>query len=903
MPSETPETNNSKSEEKSKEQPHLSISATNGSTIENVVQIYQGRSDDEELKDYLEWAVRDFEYRSAMLLNQLQPEGPFKSLDYFRITDASIYFGRKAASLQLFDRVVANRLMILYARSGAGKSSILNAGLSPLLLRQARLPVYVRLQSFNENLEQEIKQAIFPPSRKPWPKLLKHLSLHEFLGLVGMLRSERTRELVIILDQFEQFLISLPNKKIHQSFIEILRDCYEDSSLPVRFVISLKHENLGDLLDLFEQYIPGILQNRYSLPLMSESELREAITGPVRQVTPDVSFEPAFLDRLIEQLGGKNVELTHLQIVCSQLYLALPAGQKEITTALSDALGGVEKILSTYLDRTLEPLPESKHKVAMTILMELVSSEGTNRSLRLVDFERVVSPDPHVIEDVLEYLVNNRLLRRDMDTDEKKYELAHAYLAEEISLLIGKEQLENKRAQDLLQRELANHRLFKTKVDPEILNYLRQHFRFLALDDDARKLLFESSLEYVNDLAFWIGQSPDCAAAAGQASTTMLSDKSRRKKIAAELKDKLQKDLREAFLAILWSAYAGSKFWKRVNLARILWTFRAWMTWEERSRVLQVLVPFWAVVIVIFVLLISLVLGLLYKGIDAYRSAEPAVGMDWVLIPDRGEFLMGMDDQEADHAHQDCVEAPDTLPGVCDTDFERGFLLATSNRLNHARLSPYEILENEVTIHQYGLCIDQGSCQEPANWEKQQLSINDPVRNITWYQASAYCAWLGGRLPTEGEWEKAARGPRNFIYPWGPAWDPNKANLEHGKTGGVRSVLDFAATDISGYNVLNLAGNVREWTASQHHDNGPNQDFNNTELTWSTIASNTSGIEILAVVRGGSWQTLRSEGMSPRRGREQLDLSRDTVGFRCVCPVPGACSVRGGSWWDSLLRQ
>ncbi|HSL30294.1 MAG TPA: hypothetical protein VK900_13930, partial [Anaerolineales bacterium] len=547
MPSELPDQNEPEPEETTQEPARQSVTASGGSTIKDVVQISitQNRSEAEELEDYLDWAVRDFEHRmSSLLLDHPPIDDPYKSLKNFEIEDASIFFGRDTATEELLDRVVGHRLMILYARSGAGKSSILNAGLSPRLLQEARLPVCIRVQPFQEDLVREIKQAVFPPSLKPWPRLLYHLSLHEFLGVVCMKRSRRTRELVIILDQFEQFLISLPDKKIHQPFIEVLRDCYDDHLLPVRFIISLKHENLGDL-DPFEQFIPGILQNRYSLPAMSEADVKEAITGPVRQVRPDVSFEPALLDELIEELGGKNVELTHLQIVCNSLYHALREDQKVITTSLYNQLGKVEKILATYLDKTLEPLPEYKHELARKILMELVSSEGTNRILRLPDFERVASPDPSVIEEVLQYLVNNRLLRRDTTQEEKKYELAHAYLAEEISLMVGKEQLENKRAQDLLQRELVNHRLFDTRIDPQGLTYLRAHVRYLSLDDEARKLLFESSLEHGLDVGFWIDQMQDRHAAAREAALLAVGND----KIARSLKTELAEDLRADVLS------------------------------------------------------------------------------------------------------------------------------------------------------------------------------------------------------------------------------------------------------------------------------------------------------------------------------------------------------------------
>jgi hypothetical protein len=411
------------------------------------------------------------------------------------------------------------------------------------------------------------------------------LTLHEFLSYVSNKR-RRAKELVVILDQFEQFLISLPNKDIHQKFIEILRDCYEDEYLPVRFIISLKHENLGDL-DPFEQYIPGILQNRYSLLPMTEEEVKEAITGPVQKVNPAISFETALLDTLIRELGGKNVELTHLQIVCSQLYSKLPSEQKVITTRFYEEQGRVNEILSSYLDKTLEPLPQYKHKVARSILLELVGSEGTNRILRLPDFEKVVDPDPSVIENVLEYLVSKHLLRRDMDPEEKRYELAHDYLAHEISKLLGKEQLESKRAQDLLQRGVVNWRLFKILIDSESLNVLRGHRRVLALNKEAQECLLKSSLAHAHDVAFWIDQMQDKPAAARQAAAAALANE----RVAVGLKDGLAKDLQADALSVLWEAYKSSDPAQKRRAAETIWVLRDWLSPAEKRAIGWVLLP------------------------------------------------------------------------------------------------------------------------------------------------------------------------------------------------------------------------------------------------------------------------------------------------------------------------
>src|SRR5205823_3291002 len=104
------------------------------------------RSNSEELKEYLAHAVAAYEARSYQRLFKTPSAGssPYKFLDAFTIEDASIFFGRDAATQELYNKVVSNRLTVLHAKSGAGKTSLLNAGISPRFIREGCLPLYVR---------------------------------------------------------------------------------------------------------------------------------------------------------------------------------------------------------------------------------------------------------------------------------------------------------------------------------------------------------------------------------------------------------------------------------------------------------------------------------------------------------------------------------------------------------------------------------------------------------------------------------------------------------------------------------------------------------------------------------------------------------------------------------------
>ena len=193
-------------------------------------------------------------------------------------------------------------------------------------------------------------------------------------------------------------------------------------------------------------------------------------------------------------------------------------------------------------------------------------------------------------------------------------------------------------------------------------------------------------------------------------------------------------------------------------------------------------------------------------------------------------------------------------------------------------LDAFWVDRTEVTHAQYSQCLAAGACTAPGGTRWQESKYADhPVVNVDWAQAQAYCAWAGGRLPTEAEWEKAARGTDGRLYPWGnEAPDAQRANfIVH--VGDTTPVGNYP-TGASPYGALDMAGNVWEWTA----------DWYEAGYYANSPAANPPGPASgnYRVLRGGGWDSYVRGLRVATRIYLDPTLWDLRIGFRCVA-VPG----------------
>jgi formylglycine-generating enzyme required for sulfatase activity len=242
------------------------------------------------------------------------------------------------------------------------------------------------------------------------------------------------------------------------------------------------------------------------------------------------------------------------------------------------------------------------------------------------------------------------------------------------------------------------------------------------------------------------------------------------------------------------------------------------------------------------------------KNVIAFQVSDKD-GMALLVVPP-GNFQMGSTDSDTN-------AQPDEKPQ------------------HTVQLDAFLIDQTDVTNKMYALCVSAGACTSPSSTSSATRPSyygnsefdNYPVINVNWNMADTYCKWAGRELPTEAQWEKAARGTDGYTYPWGNN-TPDITLLNYNGIDGDTTEVGSYPKGASPYGALDMAGNVWQWM----------NDWYSDTYYQSSPSSNplgpVSGQD--RVLRGGSWGNFYASVRSADRLRSEPTYTNYSVGFRCA---------------------
>jgi serine/threonine-protein kinase len=234
-----------------------------------------------------------------------------------------------------------------------------------------------------------------------------------------------------------------------------------------------------------------------------------------------------------------------------------------------------------------------------------------------------------------------------------------------------------------------------------------------------------------------------------------------------------------------------------------------------------------------------------------------------MLLVEEGTFLMGSD--------------------TADSDERPAHIVMLDN---------FYIDKHEVTNAEYKVCVDSLHCSLPKNtvFYVSPVYRSHPVVFVSWEMAAEYCNWRDARLPTEAEWEKAARGDDNYLYPWGNTFDGHALNFcdvectyswadkNYRDRYTMTAPVGIYPDGVSTYGLYDMAGNVAEWVGDWYA-----KDY----YSRSPLANPTGPEEgIYRVLRGGSWYNAKLDVRTFTRSHLRPDVAYNYTGFRCASDPP-----------------
>lgn len=368
-------------------------------------------------------------------------------------TDQKRFFGRDDEASELLSRITAHSAVLLYSQSGAGKTSLINAKLTPMLEKagfEVLKPARVRDVPPDDSVLRKVSNIYAFNVLRTWdegakaPELLAGMSISEFLkarkGAVSDAEDGNPR--VAIFDQFEELFTSYQERSAdREDFFDQVGAALEEDRL-LRVVFAMREDYIAEL-DPYLPLLPEKLRTRYRIERLSEDDALMAITEPLsgtgysfadgvaEQLVENLLMVPVETAKGVEKVRGESVEPVQLQVVCQTLWencqqswRTVASERKVITHEQLEAFGDVDQALSTFYENAIKRVVQARG-VQEGVLrrwfeQSLITSAGTRGTVFRGQKETGDIPNAAVDE-----LVNQHIIRAELRGGSRWYELTH----------------------------------------------------------------------------------------------------------------------------------------------------------------------------------------------------------------------------------------------------------------------------------------------------------------------------------------------------------------------------------------------------------------------------------------------------------------------------------------------
>lgn len=392
----------------------------------------------------------------------VRPVSPFRGILPYRYVDREWFFGREPVVERLLAKVLLYRLTILFGDSGAGKSSVLSAGLTAALMKEDLRAERLRVRPLADAPFMLERIATTPAGNRDFlPSIFElpeggdpgatsiAISLEQFREKAG---AEYEQTPVLILDQFEELftLFKAPESELQRKVMDAIFDVLRDTGSRTRVVIGIREDYFGKLEILAKRY-PSVMDFRVQLlPLDAAGAKHAALGAFERDAGWPSHFTEGLAEEMVAELSGDTglISNTQLQILCSRVWDKYASVAPEIGVEEYRQLGGMEGILGQFFNAATEKLGPTR-PLAIKALGLLVTAEGTRDVVSDAKlYELLIEEGPRpVVEQVLDILDKQRLINRREQNGVRYNEVASEYL-----IVPLQKSVEEQRAEDALKQ-------------------------------------------------------------------------------------------------------------------------------------------------------------------------------------------------------------------------------------------------------------------------------------------------------------------------------------------------------------------------------------------------------------------------------------------------------------------